>query len=112
MNFNEVQSKINDIFQELNSLKIQMNRLVADAESEKDTRSRTNVRIYQDIGKVESELKNLLYGSDRKSGIVVELDRLNQESVERKNTKKNIFALWIAIGGIIIKEVITILMHK
>lgn len=112
MNFNEVQEKISGIFNELNSLKLQMNRIIADAESEKGTRARTNDRIYKDIEKLEVELKDLLYGEDRKTGIVVELDRLNQESLERKLTKKNIFALWIAVGGIIIKELITLLMRK
>jgi len=106
------QNDINKIFNEIESIKFQLHRLVADAESEKGTRARTNDRIYKEIESVENELKNLLYGTDRKSGIIVELDRLNQESMERKKTKQNIIMLWITIGGILLKMLFDVITHK
>lgn len=108
----DLQKNINDIFMKLHKMEMQMGRLVSDAESEKETRARINKSIAEDIKRVETELKDLLYGNDRKSGIVVELDRLNQENMIRQRTKQQLFALWIMVGSLVIKEVITLLMKK
>lgn len=108
----DLQKNINDIFMKLHHMEMQMQRLVSDAESEKETRARINKAIAADIKRIENDIKELLYGNDRKTGIVVELDRLNQESMQRQRTKQQLFALWIAVGGLVIKEIISILMKK
>lgn len=109
---NEAQEKINGILHDILSLKLQMERLMADAESEKETRARTSKRIYIDIEKVENEFKNLVYGADRKSGIIVELDRLKQESEERKEMKKHVRGLWSAILILIIEQIVLFIIKK
>lgn len=103
---------VKNILLQIEKLKFQAERLVSNAESEKETVKRMHEYILLQVKKVEDELKDILYGKDRQSGIIVELDRLKQESMERKKTKQNIFALWIAFGSLLIKEILTYLMYK
>lgn len=98
--------KIIKLFGDIESIKLQIARLVSDNESEKGTRQRLTVDLVDRIESVEKELKDILYGSDRKSGIIVQLDRLQTESDDRKFQRKNIIAIWISIGLIFIKELI------
>ncbi len=95
--------KIQETFSQLEQLKYQVLRLVSDAESEKDSRKRSTDHIIDMIRNVETDFKDVLYGKDRMSGIVVELDRLKQESNNRKAIKQNIVALWIAAGSLFAK---------
>ena len=53
------------------------------------------------------EFKDIIYGKDRKKGIIVELDRLNQESANRKKQQQQIYALWVMVGGVALKEIIS-----
>lgn len=103
---------IEKIFLQLENLKFGVGRLESNAESEKGTVKRMHEYILSEIKKVEDELRDVLYGKDRRSGIIVELDRLKQESEERKQTKKNIFGLWTAVGILLIKEVIVFFTNK
>lgn len=76
-------------------LRDQVQRLVADAESEKDTRARANSEIAKLIRELQDEIMHILYGPDRKSGIVVDVDRLN-------NKMETITKIsWLLIGGVV-----------
>lgn len=104
--------RINQAFLDIEKLKLQIARLVSDTESEKDTRRRTTESLMKVIQKIENDFKDILYGTDRISGMVVELDRLKQESIERKRMKNHIYALWIAVGAGIIKEMFDVFTVK
>lgn len=103
---------IKKIFLQLENLKFGVGRLESNAESEKGTVKRMHEYILNEVKKVEDELKDVLYGKDRRTGIIVELDRLKQESEERKKTKQNIFGLWAAVGILLIKEIIVFFTNK
>lgn len=70
--------KIQQIFSDIQELRSHVGRLESDARSEKDTRAARNTAIDKLILKVESDVKDVLYGTDRRSGVVVEVDRLIQ----------------------------------
>lgn len=72
------EEKIEQIFTDIQDLKYRAGRLESDTESEKRTRSQRNVDFDKLIVKIESDFKDVLYGVDRRSGIIIELDRLNQ----------------------------------
>lgn len=104
--------KIVKLFGDIESIKLQLARLVSDAESEKDTRARTTDFVIDQVRKVEKDLREILYGDDGRGGMVVQLDRLQQELNERKSHKKNIIAIWISIGAIILKEIFDWIKNK
>lgn len=78
----------------------QLARLISDADSEEGTFQREVKRIKEDITKFELEYRNTMY--DQEKGIIVKLDRLSIESKERKVIKNQIFALWIALGSVVL----------
>lgn len=103
---------VKNILLQIERLKLQAERLVSNAESEKETVKRMHEFILAQVKKVEDELKDVLYGRDRRTGMIVELDRLKQESEQRKRTKQNIIALWIAYGTVLLKLVFDFFKSK
>ena len=86
--------EIKKAFLELDRLKDQVGRIASHIDSEKGSIGRETKRIRDDIEKIENQFKEILYGKD---GILIKIDRLEQESLTKKKTKQNIIALWIAV---------------
>lgn len=103
-------NKINQIFLELERLKIAIGRIESHIESESGTISRETNRLMEEINKVEADLRNIIY--DPNNGFIVRIDRLMQESEGRKKTKQQIMALWVAVAGILIKIFIDFISNK
>lgn len=72
------EEKIQQIFADITELKHRTARLESDTESEKRTRAQRNNDFDRLIVKIENDFKDVLYGRDRRSGMIVEVDRLNQ----------------------------------
>lgn len=84
-----------EIARKLDNLSMQVHRLQADQESEKGTAIRRGERIARQIGSLDKKFDDMFYGEDRKSGIVVDLDRLKQFVKSADKFK------WIVIGSIV-----------
>lgn len=111
--------KIQQLFIDYAELKMQVGILVSRAESERDTQKRANDRhsdkandLIELVEKTENAIMDILYGKDRISGMIVELDRLKQESEERKKTKQNIIALWIAVIVLVAGKIYDLITKK
>lgn len=72
------EEKIQQILADIAELKHRAGRLESDAKSEKDTRAQRNSDFDKLIVKIENDFKDVLYGHDRRSGMIVDMDRLNQ----------------------------------
>lgn len=96
--------KIHEAFVELEKVKTQLNYLSGIVESEKGTLQREADRLRNEIEIVERNFREIIYDSEK--GLLIRLDRLTQESLERKRTKQNIIGLWIAVGSVIVKTII------
>lgn len=83
----------------IDNLKIQQARHSSDMESEKRTRADRNTGIDKQI----TVLHDLIYNRD--TGIAFELDRLKQKDIKRDEQKKQLIALWIMVGGLVLKIV-------
>src|SRR6185312_16064080 len=90
----EQAEKIQEAFTDISNLKLQINRILSNIESEKGTLKRESDRLHQKINKVEDDFREILYDSD--SGLLIKIDRLTTESKERQKMKNNITGLWIA----------------
>ncbi len=101
-----IHDEIAKIHVQLEGMKFQIARLVSNAESEKGTLQRETDRLYKEI----KELEDKIY--DPEKGLLLEVDRLKRDYEQRQNLKKNIFALWIAVGSIIVKYLITIIAER
>lgn len=94
----------------LEKVRLQIQRLEAHIESEQGTQGRTHKRIYEDIQKLEEDFKKVLF--DPITGLMLKVDRLEVEALERKKQKQHNVAVWIAIAGIAIKEFIDWIKNK
>lgn len=95
--------KITEAFRELDRLKDQVGRISSHIDSEKGTLGRETKRIRDDIERVGNQFKDVIYGKD---GILIKIDRLEQESISKKQTKQNIIALWIGVSILLIESII------
>lgn len=93
------EEKIQQIFADITELKHRVARLESDAESEKRTRAQRNSDFDRLILKIENDFKDVLYGEDRRSGMIVELDRLNQ-------IKKLVWGLIAVVTPVALKVII------
>lgn len=91
--------RILQILADIAELKYRAGRLESDAISEKDTRADRNATFDTLILKIENDFKDVLYGENRRSGMVVELDRLNQ-------IKKLVWGLIVVVTPVALKVVI------
>jgi hypothetical protein len=114
----EVNDKINQVFVELGLLKSQIGRLEGIIESERGTLKRQGEygaqalekeknNLTHQIDKIEKEFRSIIY--DPKEGLLIKNDRLTIESQNRQNMKKNIWALWIAVGVQLVKTIFDLL---
>lgn len=92
------QRNINKILVQLEEIKSQVLRFESHLDSEKGTRRRINSLILKKIEKVQEDVNSILYGEDKKSGIIVDIDRLKQLSIQ---VKALIAAVATIIGKII-----------
>ena len=92
------QKNISRILSQLEDIKSQLKRFESEIDSEKGTRRRINSLIIKKIEKVQEDVNNILYGEDKKSGIIVDIDRLKQLSIQ---VKALIGAVAAIIGKII-----------
>lgn len=88
-------TQIDKIEIEVARLRDQCNRLVADQISEKE------VRVDRHTG-----FDNILHGKGGDPGLIVRIDRVEQELGRIKENRKHIIALWIAILVMILREII------
>jgi hypothetical protein len=93
------EEKIEQIFQDIHDLKYRASRLESDTESEKRTRAQRNADFDKLLLKIESDFKDVLYGRDRRSGIIIEIDRLNQ-------VKRLVWGLIVVVTPVALKVVI------
>jgi len=96
--------KIQEAFTDISNLKLQIGRLLSNIESEKGTLTREADRLHQKINKVESEFREIIYDID--AGLLIKIDRLTVESMERKNLKNHIIVIYITLGSLILKTVL------
>jgi|SRR5687767_1710845 len=96
----DLHEKILSISLDIEKLKQQAYHLAAIVESEQGTLQREADRLKAEITKVESDFRKIIYDDN---GLLIKIDRLIQESNERKRVKNHIWGLWIAVIVIIIK---------
>lgn len=94
-----VYEKIGKLDSKMETLGFQLNRLVADAESEKATRARENSRHHAE----RQEQHELVYGKD---GLAFRIDRLEQEKIRRDAERK---WLWGILAALIVSSVLIII---
>ena len=99
----EIDKKIQEVLLELEKLKMQALHLEQIVESERGTLQREANRLRVEIAKVEQEIRDILYNPE--IGLLIKIDRLVQESLERKRVRQHIWALWVAVGSIIVKVI-------
>ena len=102
----EIDKKIQEVLLELEKLKMQALHLEQIVESERGTLQREANRLRVEIAKVEQEIRDILYNPE--IGLLIKIDRLVQESLERKRIKQNIWALWVAMAVVLIKEIVVL----
>jgi len=91
-----VYEKVGKMDTKLENFGFQISRLMADADSEKDTRARENSRHHAE----RKEQHDLVYGKD---GLAFRVDRLEQEKLRRDAERK---WLWGIISGLLISAIV------
>jgi hypothetical protein len=97
----EINDKFNNLFLDVEKLKIQINRLSSHIDSEGGTNARENKRIKDSL----DEFNLIIYGNG-KDGLLMIVDRLRQESLRIQSFKRKINFLWLSLALIIIEQVI------
>ncbi len=96
--------KITKIATDLQWCRDNINRLLSNAESERDVRRDVHIEINKKIDKVENDLRGTLFGNG-KLGLIIEIDRLKQ-------FKKAFYAVSGIVVGIVIKMIIDFIVGK
>jgi len=104
------EEKIHQAFTDIEKLKIQLGIAMGQIDSEKGTVDRSAKRIYDRISEIDRKFHEILY--DPKTGLVLQVDRLTQESTERRRMKNHIIAIWIAVGSLAISFVLKLVNIK
>lgn len=102
--------QLNKIQLDIEKLKLTVGRIESHIASESGTLSRETNRIREEIHKIEDDMRKVVFHPE--TGFLVRIDRLIQESQERKKTKQNIIALWIAVGSLLAKIVFDMLVGR
>lgn len=102
----DIDDKINKAFMDIEGLKHQSVHLAAIVESERGSLDRASKRFTEELDKVKKEFHEIIYHSEH--GLMIAVDRLKQESIERHSMRKHIYALWVMVGGGIITEILRI----
>ena len=96
-----------EIFLSIEKLKWQIDRLVSDSDSEEGTFQREIKRVREDVLKLETEYRSMMFDSDK--GVVLKVDRLSVK-VDRHDqimigiTIGVVVALFIAIINLVFKK--------
>lgn len=106
----EIDKRISELFVRMEKMETQAKHLEAIVDSEKGTLQREATRLREEMKEVENGFREVMYDSE--NGLLIKLDRLVQESQERKKVKQHIYALWVMIGGMIIKELLSFFNNK
>lgn len=91
-------------------LQQQIGRLISNVESEKGTISRTRAELREEISMLEQKINDILFKPD--TGLLIQLDRLIQESERRKKLQAQVVALWVTVAGIILEQIFKLLTDK
>lgn len=91
-------------------LQQQVGRLGSNVDSEKGSISRTRQELREEISLLELKFNEVLFKPD--VGLLIQLDRLVQESERRKKLQAQVVALWITVGGIILEQIFKLLIGK
>lgn len=89
------EEKLDYLLSKVDKMELQVGRIASDAESEKHNRRRAT-----------DDITDILYGKDKISGMVVELDRLKQNGIRAEKHWNYIIGLIISVVVLIIKEVV------
>lgn len=114
----EILKKIDTLFSKINEtnriiLNFQLQqglfegRLVSEQGRVKRTEDDLNIKI-ENLFKLYHELHKLLF--DREDGIAFILDRIEQREKKREDHKKQLIGLWIAVGLIVVKEILSLII--
>lgn len=106
----DINEKISDLFVRMVKMETQAAHIEAIVDSEKGTLHREATRLREEIKLVEDGFREVIYDSE--AGLIVKLDRLVQESSERKRVRQHIYALWVMTGGVVIKEFLSFFNTK
>lgn len=91
-------------------LQQQILRLQSNAESEKGTLQRQGDVLRKEISLLESKYNEILFKPD--TGLLIKLDRLEQDSHRRKKMQYEIRALWAALLTVIVGIVLDRILRK
>lgn len=90
--------KLYEIKLSIENLKLQLGHLGAIVESEQGTLQREADRLRKEISLVEEKINDYLFRPE--TGMLIQLDRLIQESKSRKRMQAQIIALAVAVIGL------------
>lgn len=82
-------------------LLIQVGRLESNTESEKGTIKRTRDELRQEIDLLEQKVHEILFAPDK--GLLIQMDRLVQESERRRKLQAVVISQGVILFGILIK---------
>lgn len=82
-------------------LLIQVGRLESNTESEKGTIKRTRDELRQEIDMLEQKVHEILFAPDK--GLLIQMDRLVQESERRRKLQAVVISQGVILFGILIK---------
>lgn len=103
--------KVNEINSRISDFRLQQGLFEGRLISEQGRLKRTEDRIekeIQNLFKLYHEIHKLLF--DRKDGIAFIIDRVEQREKKREDHKKQLIGLWIAVGLIVVKEIISLII--
>jgi len=109
MQDNDVQ-QLYEIKTTLENLRFQVAHLVSTVESEKGTLQREADRLRHEIDILDKKFNDWLFKPE--TGVLIQIDRLIQESERRKKMQTQIIGLWVAVGIGALKMVVDFIIHK
>lgn len=92
--------QIQKILLDLQWLRDNVNRLISNAESERINMRDKHIEINKRISDLDKLMREVFY--DHEHGFLVRIDRLTQESIERRKMKNHIIALEIGLGCVVV----------
>lgn len=105
-----MEDRIHDLSTKLERLKDQVDHLGAMFDSERGTVQREHKRIHEELGECEKELHEIMY--DPENGLVLKVDRLDQEQIKRDKERWQLYGLWVMVlAGLIDKALQLLSKH-
>lgn len=97
-----IEKEVSEIAKDIERLKQQIYHLQGIVESEQGTLQREANRLRLEIKELEERFRKILYEDN---GMMIKVDRLTQESNERKRIKQNVWGLWVAVIVLVIRMI-------